>query len=125
MAEASEPASAGVAFPKVTRRTAWIYGSIGFPLAILGYPLGSYIPRLYSTEMGIGLAQIGMVIMAAAIFDALTDPLMGHFSDSLKTRWGRRKPWILLGIPFWLFAVWMLLNPAAGVTVVYLGFFFF
>ncbi len=125
VAEASEPASAGVAFPKVTRRTAWIYGSIGFPLAILGYPLGSYIPRLYSTEMGIGLAQIGMVIMAAAIFDALTDPLMGHFSDSLKTRWGRRKPWILLGIPFWLFAVWMLLNPAVGVTVVYLAFFFF
>ncbi len=114
----------GIELPKVTTRTAWIYGSLGFPIAMLGYPLGAYIPRLYSTEMGISLTAIGLVIMAAAIFDAVTDPLMGHFSDRWRTRWGRRRPWIIAGIPLWLGAVWMLLNPQVGITVVYLAFFF-
>ena len=91
---------------------------------MLGYPLGAYIPRLYSTEMGVSLTMIGLVITAAAIFDAVTDPLMGHFSDRWRTRWGRRRPWMVVGIPLWLFAVYMLLNPTQGVTVVYLAMFF-
>jgi Na+/melibiose symporter-like transporter len=111
-------------FVTISTSTAWIYGSLAFPIAMLGYPLGAYIPRLYSTEMGVSLSAIGLVIMAAAIFDAITDPLMGHFSDRLPTRWGRRRPWIVLGIPLWLFAVWMLLNPEVGITVVYLAFFY-
>ncbi len=113
-----------VELPSITRSKAWIYGSLSFPIAMLGYPLGAYIPRLYSTEMGISLTMIGLVITAAAIFDAITDPLMGHFSDRWRTRWGRRRPWMVVGIPLWLFAVYMLLNPSIGVTVVYLAFFY-
>lgn len=113
-----------IKLPKITRRTAWIYASLSFPVAMLGYPLGAYIPRLYATEMGISLTFIGLVITCAAIFDAITDPVMGHFSDRLNTRWGRRKPWIVIGIPIYLVAVWMLLNPSVGITVIYLGFFF-
>ena len=113
-----------IELPSVTRSKAWIYGSLSLPIAMLGYPLGAYIPRLYSTEMGISLTMIGLVITAAAIFDAITDPLMGHFSDRWRTRWGRRRPWMVLGIPLWLFAVYMLLNPSVGITVVYLAFFY-
>ena len=111
-----------IVLPSVTRSKAWIYGSLSLPIAMLGYPLGAYIPRLYSTEMGISLTMIGLVITAAAIFDAITDPLMGHFSDRWRTRWGRRRPWMVLGVPLWLFAVYMLLNPTVGITVVYLAF---
>ncbi len=122
---ASTPADKGaVRLPQVTTSTAWIYGSLAFPIAMLGYPLGAYIPRLYATEMGISLTAIGVVIMVAAIFDAVTDPLMGHFSDRWRTRWGRRRPWIVVGLPLWLFAVWMLLNPSLGVGVAYLALFF-
>ncbi|MEM8769450.1 MAG: MFS transporter [Pseudomonadota bacterium] len=110
--------------PRVSARTAWIYGSLSFPIAMLGYPLGAYIPRLYATEMGVSLALIGLVITAAAILDAVTDPAMGYFSDRWRTRWGRRRPWIAVGLPIWLAAVWMLLNPTSGVTVVYLAFFY-
>ncbi len=113
-----------IELPSVTRRTAWIYASLAFPIAMLGYPLGAYIPRLYSTEMGISLSMIGVVIMCAAIFDAVTDPAMGHFSDRWQTRWGRRRPWMVVGIPIYLVAIWMLLNPETGVTIIYLGFFF-
>jgi len=115
---------AGKTLPTITSKTAWIYGSLAFPIAMLGYPLGPYIPRLYASEMGISLAMIGLVITSAAIFDAVTDPVMGHFSDKWRTRWGRRRPWIVLGAPLWLAAVWMLLNPDQGITVAYLAFFY-
>ena len=86
---AADRASARVELPSIRPSTAWIYGSLGFPIAMLGYPLGAYIPRpVLTTEMGISLTAIGLVIMVAAIFDAITDPLMGHFSDRWRTRWG-------------------------------------
>jgi glycoside/pentoside/hexuronide:cation symporter, GPH family len=108
----------------ITKSTAWIYGSVSLPLAIIGYPLAVWIPRLYSTEIGIDLGLIGLVIFSAAIFDALSDPAMGFMSDRFQTRWGRRKPWIAIGVPVYAVAVWMLLNPDQGSTVLYLALFF-
>ncbi|MBT3462282.1 MAG: MFS transporter [Gammaproteobacteria bacterium] len=108
----------------ITRSTAWIYGSVSLPLAIISYPLAVWIPRLYSTEIGIDLGLIGLVIFFAAIFDAISDPAMGFMSDRFQTRWGRRKPWIVIGVPIYAVAVWMLLNPDQGSTVLYLALFF-
>lgn len=116
------PAAASA--PDIKKSTAWIYGSVSLPLAIMSYPLGVWIPRLYSTEMGLSLTVIGYVIFFAAIFDAISDPLMGFFSDRTRTRWGRRKPWIVIGVPLYAAAIWMLLNPSQGVTVVYLATFY-
>ncbi len=129
MTDASSAAAASEqekapALPNITRSTAWIYGSMSLPLAIMSYPLGVWIPRLYSTEVGVSLALIGGVFFAAAIFDAISDPVMGHFSDKLQTRWGRRRPWIVLGVPLYALVCWMLLNPSEGVTIVYLATFF-
>jgi len=112
------------AAPDIKKSTAWIYGSVSLPLAIMSYPLGVWIPRLYSTEIGISLGMIGLVIFCAAIFDAISDPLMGFFSDRTQTRWGRRKPWIVLGVPLYAFVIWMLLNPDPNVTVYYLASFY-
>lgn len=120
MSDSQTPAAA----PDIKRSTAWIYGSVSLPLAIMSYPLGVWIPRLYSTEMNISLELIGLVIFCAAIFDAVSDPLMGFFSDRTRTRWGRRKPWIVIGVPLYAFVIWGLLNPSPGVTVIYLGAFY-
>ena len=103
------------------RTTVWTYGALGFPLALFGYPLGIWLPRAYSTEAGVELALIGLIITAAAIFDAATDPAIGFGSDRVRSRWGRRKSWIGVGIPLLTIAVWMLLNPDSGTTAWYLG----
>ncbi|TNF86729.1 MAG: MFS transporter [Gammaproteobacteria bacterium] len=105
----------------VSRSSIWIYGSLGFPLALLGYPLGIWLPRAYDTYIGIDTAMVGLIISVAAIFDAVTDPAMGYASDSFRSRWGRRRAWVLVGAPFLALALYYLLNPDKGSTVLYLG----
>ncbi len=39
----------------------------------------------------------GVLAALPRVFDALTDPIMGYISDNTRSRWGRRKPYILLG----------------------------
>lgn len=105
----------------LTRTTIWTYGALGFPLALLGYPLGIWLPRAYSTGIGVDLSLIGFIITAAAIFDAVTDPIIGFASDRVRSRWGRRKAWVGVGIPLLAIATWLLLNPADTATALYLG----
>jgi len=40
----------------------WLYGALSLPMAIVAFPIGVWIPRLYSTDVGLPLAAIGMVI---------------------------------------------------------------
>ena len=100
--------------------TIWTWASIGLPLAMIGYPVGVYLPDLYSGERGLSLAVIGTMLMLARVSDAITDPLMGFASDRIHTRFGRRKPWIAIGVPTMLLGVWMLFTPSEGVGPGYL-----
>ena len=47
----------------------------------------------------IPLVLTGVILAGGRIFDAITDPLIGNLSDNLKSRWGRRKPFIIFGTP--------------------------
>jgi GPH family glycoside/pentoside/hexuronide:cation symporter len=39
----------------------------------------------------------GGLLFATKVFDAVTDPPMGMISDRTRSRWGRRRPWFLVG----------------------------
>lgn len=43
------------------------------------------------------LAIVGVIIMCCRIFDALNDPIMGSIIEITHTKWGKFKPWILIG----------------------------
>lgn len=106
---------------QLPRSMVMIYGALGFPLALLGYPLGVWLPRAYGTDVGIELYLIGAIISAAAIFDAITDPLIGFASDRFRSRWGRRRSWIGIGLPLLTLATWNLLSPGSTATATYLA----
>lgn len=45
-----------------------------------------------------GLAAVGTLLTCFGVFDAMIDPFVGAIVDNTKTRWGKFKPWILIGM---------------------------
>lgn len=96
------------------------YGQLVMPLAVIGLPVAIYIPPFYSGTLGLNLAAIGFILMIARLSDVVTDPLVGALSDRTHTRWGRRRPWVLVGIPLMMLSGYMLFVPPGEVSNLYL-----
>jgi len=47
--------------------------------------------------LGVPVGVAGFVTTAVLIFDMITDPLIGYFSDRTVSRFGRRAPWMVVG----------------------------
>ena len=114
MAEAAS-ASAGPTSDRrpLTKFTLASYGAPAAPLALAGLPMAVYLPVIYADSDGFGLslAMVGLLIGLSRISDVVTDPLIGYLSDKWKTRWGRRKPWVLVGTPIFALGMWLLFMP--------------
>ena len=52
---------------------------------------------IYNIALGVNPAVIGMVLAIGRLFDAVTDPIIGNFSDNFRSRFGRRRPLIIAG----------------------------
>lgn len=85
--------------------------------SVAALPMAVFIPAFYADELGLPLAAVGAAIAASRVFDVVTDPLIGTLSDRFQTRWGRRKPWMLLGTPLFLVAIWQVFVPGDSATV--------
>lgn len=105
--------------------TLLFYGMPALPLSMLTMPLVLYIPPFYAAEVGLSLTLVGAVFFLARAWDGVTDPLIGLLSDRSRTRWGRRKPWILAGTPLLMIATWFLCQPPEGAGFAYLLFWVF
>ena len=67
----------------------------------LAYTLYStYLMVFFTDALGLTeweLIAVGVVMSIARIWDAINDPLMGIIIDNRTTKWGKFKPWILVG----------------------------
>lgn len=57
----------------------------------------SYILYYYQDIMGVSAIAMGIILMAARVFDAFNDPVMGVLVAKTRTRWGKFRPWLLIG----------------------------
>ena len=64
----------------------WRYGLLGLPLAFVALPLYVLLPHHYATVLGVPLALLGGVLLAARLLDAFVDPLIGRWVDRLFDR---------------------------------------
>jgi len=82
--------------------------SVSMPLAILMF----YQLYFLTDIAGLRPDYAGWAIGIGKIWDAVTDPLMGFISDRTRTRWGRRRPYLLFGSFVWFIAMIILFtNP--------------
>ena len=104
---------------ELTKKTIYAHGTLGLPLAVIGYPLAIWIPAHYSGGLGISLALVGTILMLARLTDVITDPVIGELSDRWQTRIGRRRPWLLMGLPVMMLGTYMLFIPPDDVGIFY------
>lgn len=97
-----------------------MYAAPGFALAIPTIPAFVYLPTFYAGTVGLGLTTVGTVLLLARSLDVVTDPLVGMASDRWRSRWGRRKPWIVVGGVIAAVAMVRLFQPPADATASYL-----
>ncbi len=57
----------------------------------------SYILYYFQDILGVSAAAMGVILMVARVFDAFNDPIMGAIVAKTKTRWGKFRPWLLIG----------------------------
>ncbi|MCH5256484.1 MAG: MFS transporter [Lachnospiraceae bacterium] len=57
----------------------------------------SYILYYYQDILGVSAVAMGIILMAARVFDAFNDPIMGVVVAKTKTRWGKFRPWLMIG----------------------------
>ncbi len=95
--------------------------ALSVPLASLSLPLVVMIPAYYAQALGLQLAVIGAIFTVVRILDIVVDPLLGAAMDRTQTRWGRYKPWLILGAPALMLAVYLLFMAKPGVGPAYLA----
>ncbi len=73
----------------------WGIGTLGASLVLNGFSF--LVPYFLTTVLGITAATAAMLLFIAKAWDIIANPLMGVLSDRTSTRYGRRRPYLLLG----------------------------
>jgi len=73
------------------------YGAGGIiPIALFNIA-GILVGLMGNISLGLSAFWLGLILIVPRLWDALSDPIIGHLSDNTRTRWGRRRPYLLLG----------------------------
>jgi melibiose permease len=80
---------------KFKEKAAYGLGAVGKDMV---YMLSaSYVLYYFQDVLGVNAIAMGVILMAARIFDAFNDPIMGIIVAKTKTRWGKFRPWLMIG----------------------------
>jgi glycoside/pentoside/hexuronide:cation symporter, GPH family len=109
---AAAPAPRKLAFGRIA-----LYSMASAGLNILAITIDTWILYFYAPPPDsdrpqyLPVALIGVLMTVASIWDAVVDPFIGHWSDTLRSRWGRRRPFLLLASPFVLAGAILIWTP--------------
>ncbi len=90
------------------------FGAVAFGVKQNGFAF--FLLMYYNQVLGLPEKRVGLAIMVALLFDALSDPIVGSLSDRLHSRWGRRHPFMYLSMLPIGVSYYYLWNPPAGLS---------
>ncbi len=91
--------------------------------------IGTWLMYLYAPSKEkalIPVSIVGIILTSGRIVDAITDPLIAHFSDKTESRFGRRKIYLIFGVPLMALFFYLLFAPPFPhqhyINIIYLSF---
>ncbi|MEH6634320.1 MAG: MFS transporter [Halioglobus sp.] len=75
----------------------WSYAVGNIPFAVKDVAFTSFVVFYYTQVQGLSGSLTGLAMFIALTWDAITDPVVGSWCDTVRSRWGRRHPLLLLG----------------------------
>jgi GPH family glycoside/pentoside/hexuronide:cation symporter len=94
-----------------------LYSSASAGLNILAITVSTWLLYFYAPPPDSGrptylpAVTMGVLLLIATFWDAAIDPFIGHWSDTLRSRWGRRRPFLMFAAPFILLGAIFLWTP--------------
>ncbi|MBK1879318.1 MFS transporter [Pelagicoccus mobilis] len=85
---------------KVSTREMVLYGSGGIAMNFMNNAATRLMNLIFVATLNVSPALMGTAMLVFRLWDAISDPMMGFISDNARTRWGRRRPFVVAG------AVW-------------------
>jgi len=97
---------------KLSRREKWMYGSGDLGFSLTSTIIGAYFAIYLTDVVGVSPAIAALAIFVGGTWDYINDPIVGYISDRTRSRWGRRRPFLLFGaLPFVLVFALMWWRP--------------
>jgi Na+/melibiose symporter-like transporter len=89
------------------------------PFAALQLSVAVQLPPFFASQLGLGLAA-GAAFGVVRLIDIPVDPALGLLMDKTQTRIGRYRPWMMVGAPILMLALYMLYQAPPGISEGYL-----
>jgi len=109
---------------KLTLGRTLLYSAASAGLNIMSITASTWILYFYAPPPDSGRVQylpaalVGILLTVGSLWDAVIDPFIGHWSDTLKSRWGRRRPFLMFATPIAALALVLIWTPPTpGVSV--------
>ncbi len=101
------------------------YGPPVFALSGSLFFVQFYFLKFATDVLLLAPAVVGVIFALGRAWDAVSDPIVGAWSDRTRSRWGRRRPWMLVAIPLLVLSFSMLWMPPeslrGGVLIVWIA----
>lgn len=91
------------------------FSATSLPLMGIGVAVSVHLPAYFAANIGVELAVVGAAFGLARMIDVPIEPALGLAMDRTTTRWGRYRFWTLLGAPFLMAGLFLLLQADSTV----------
>lgn len=104
--------------PTIWTKLAYGFGSVAYGVKDNGFAY--FLLIFYTQVIGVDARLVGIAITTALVFDAISDPVVGYWSDNLRHKWGRRHPFMYASALPVAASYFMLWNPPQGLSEIQL-----